>query len=208
MDWPAGLKARPLGAWQWPVTARRKPSQFSAPMRNTASLLATELRHLQARDTILRLDIREGDIRQDGAPYARAVTGSPAVVVQFDTPTGPLAFPCDRFTTWQDNLRAVALALEALRRVDRYGVTARAEQYTGFRAIEAAPSAAFGSRQLARAYLWRAAGLKGAFGLDEASDEKLGRLAQGATHPDRGGDAVEFARVRSAIDYLKSNPAP
>jgi hypothetical protein len=35
--------------------------------------------------------------------------------------------------TWQDNLRAVALGLEALRRVERYGIAQRGEQYAGWR---------------------------------------------------------------------------
>lgn len=42
---------------------------------------------------------------------------------------GHLSYPCDTFTTLQDNLRVIALALEALRMVDRYGVTRRGEQY-------------------------------------------------------------------------------
>jgi hypothetical protein len=36
---------------------------------------------------------------------------------------------------WQQNVRAIALGLEALRKVDRYGITRRREQYTGFRAL-------------------------------------------------------------------------
>lgn len=44
---------------------------------------------------------------------------------------------------WQINLRAIALGLEALRKLDRYGITSRGEQYTGWRAIEATPSSEF-----------------------------------------------------------------
>ena len=33
-----------------------------------------------------------------------------------------LSYPCDSYDDWQDNLRAVALSLEALRKVARYGV--------------------------------------------------------------------------------------
>lgn len=205
MDWPAGLKARPLGAWTWPVTARRRVSPFTASLSSTAAALRVELRHLQARDTVLRLDVPESGIRLDGAPYARATPGIPAIVLQFDTPTGPLAFPCDRFTTWQDNLRAVTLSLEALRRVDRYGVTMHAEQYAGFRAIEAPRSAAaFGSSREAVDYLASAAGVS-SLGL---TVRELERRAMRATHPDTGGDPEQFARVRAALDYLTEHGTP
>lgn len=209
MEWPAGLKARPLGPWLYPVTARRQRSQFSAPLRSTAELLTRELRELQARDVVLRLDVAEWEIRRDGAPYTRANPSTPAIVLQFDTPTGPLAFPCDRFTTWQDNLRAVSLSLEALRRVDRYGVTMQAEQYAGFRAIEAPRAEPFTSRTGAREFLRSLVGdLLDPFTAGGATDEQLARAAMRATHPDTGGNAAEFARVTEAADYLKRNPAP
>jgi hypothetical protein len=54
-----------------------------------------------------------------------------------DAENNPLSFPCDRYHDHEDNIRAIALSLEALRAVDRYGVTKRAEQYAGFKAIEA-----------------------------------------------------------------------
>jgi hypothetical protein len=39
------------------------------------------------------------------------------------------------FFDWRDNVRAIALGLEALRTVDRYGITHKAEQYTGVKAL-------------------------------------------------------------------------
>lgn len=38
---------------------------------------------------------------------------------------------CDR---WQDNVRSIALGLEALRAVDRFGISREGQQYAGFRA--------------------------------------------------------------------------
>lgn len=43
-----------------------------------------------------------------------------------------LSYPCDSCDNWQHNVRSIALALQALRAVDRYGVTRRAEQYRGW----------------------------------------------------------------------------
>jgi len=47
--------------------------------------------------------------------------------------------PCDSFRDWEANLRAIALSLEHLRAVDRYGVTTEEEeQYTGWLRLPAA----------------------------------------------------------------------
>lgn len=46
-------------------------------------------------------------------------------------------FAVDKFPSWQDNLRAIALGLEALRKVERYGFVKDDEQYTGFKALTA-----------------------------------------------------------------------
>lgn len=43
----------------------------------------------------------------------------------------------DKFTSWEDNLRAIALALKDLRRLRRYGVAQSNELHAGFRQITA-----------------------------------------------------------------------
>ena len=115
----------------------RRRSQFKAPWNRTLSLLEKELMNLGAREVILEGGWRSDQIRVDGSPYASARTSHPAVILRFrDSENRPLAFPCDRFETWEDNVRAIALSLEALRAVDRFGVTKHSEQYKGFKAIE------------------------------------------------------------------------
>ena len=54
-------------------------------------------------------------------------------MVAFESKHGPLKYATDVFDHWHANLRAIALGLEALRKVERYGITQRGEQYTGFR---------------------------------------------------------------------------
>ncbi len=46
---------------------------------------------------------------------------------------------------WQADVGAIALALTALRAVDRYGVSRRGEQYTGWRALPATSGVTFPS---------------------------------------------------------------
>lgn len=157
-------------------------SPFSAPWSKTVHLLAAEVRHLQPRETILEVDLREQDLRLDGMPRANATAGTPGVVLTLvGTPHGDLRYPCSTFHHWQDNVRGIALALEALRKVDRYGVTKRGEQYAGWKALPAGRGDP--SPQRGRALIAEHGSVKAALH---------------ATHPDHGGDPADFADVQAA----------
>src|SRR3954471_12983319 len=80
-----------------------------------------------------------GDLRQDGMLRADARPG-PAVIVSFIDRDGQRqAYPCDTFAWWQDNLYAIAIVLEDLRRAERYGVQS-ALLRAGFKALPATAS--------------------------------------------------------------------
>jgi hypothetical protein len=160
------------------INMERPRSQFSASWSDTVSLLARELRLLRATRVVLELDMAEADFRLDGLPRAHAQARTPGVVLSMQTPHGPLRYAVDTYRSWEENVRAIAKALEALRAVDRYGVTKRGEQYAGWKALEAGgPSAERG-----RALVERHGGLKAALF---------------ATHPDHGGSADDFADVQA-----------
>lgn len=124
-----------------------RPSPFSAPWSATVELLADELRHLGAKQIVveLALALRENDVRLDGMPRADARLASAAVRISFESKWGPLRYETAEFDSaswrggpgWQANLRAIALGMQALRAVDRYGVSKRGEQYRGWRQIAA-----------------------------------------------------------------------
>ncbi len=157
-------------------------SPFRASWTDTVNLLVDELRHLEPRETILEVDMSERDLRLDGMPRANARERSSGVVLTLvGTPHGDLRYPCSTFQSWQANTRAIALALQALRKVDRYGVTKRGEQYRGWLALPSGrgdPSPERG-RVLIREHGSVAGALK-------------------ATHPDHGGDPAAFADVQAA----------
>lgn len=56
------------------------------------------------------------------------------VAIQRALAAGRQVFATDACELWQHNVRSIALGLEALRAVDRYGITRRGQQYAGFRA--------------------------------------------------------------------------
>lgn len=134
------MQFRPLDMWTGSMTKNRRRSTFKAPWMRTLRDLERETGHLKARDVVLSGAFRADQITQDNSrPRAGETPAHPGVVISFeayiDGKYVPLKYPCDTFTDWQDNVRAIALALDALRRVDRYGVTKRAEQYRGWSAL-------------------------------------------------------------------------
>lgn len=126
---------RPIDTWPGERTRSPKPSPFRASWPATLDLLKRELGHLAAREVVIQLALSDRDIRLDGYPRAHARPEHPGVILAFESKYGPLKYATDVFSDWQDNVRAIALGLEALRKVDRYGITRRGEQYTGWKAL-------------------------------------------------------------------------
>lgn len=206
-DYPSSLIVRPLTTWPGKLTPGydRRRSPFSATMRSTITTLSRELGCLAATDAVLEVAIPEGQFRIDGRPRATARAEHPGVVLSLpNTNVGPLRYAVDAFTTWQDNLRAIALALEALRRVERYGVVRRAEQYAGFRAIE---SAGRGPTSYAEALAF-VSEHSGLADFDRADLDRAYRLAVRKLHPDAGGSAADFQRLGEAMEILRQETRP
>jgi hypothetical protein len=226
---PAALNSivyRPIDVWPGELTRSRKPSQFSAEFRATLRLLSDEVDHLTDPkfDTLIvvQLAVDEGQIRKDETGLlAHAQTKHPGVIVSFEADQGPLRFSCDRFSDgwnrkagWRDNLRAVALALEALRKIDRYGIGSGREQYVGFNALPPGQPMAMGAGMtieeaaaLLAEHAMPGEGGRDPVGLAERLVNGEGiqlayRVAAKRHHPDAGGDAELFRRLTEARDLL------
>jgi hypothetical protein len=198
--WPAGLKVAPIGQWPGAQTRDRRRSQFDSTMSSTMGTLTRELEQLGAKNVELQVAIPASQFRLDGYPRSTARAEHPGIILTLDSRHGALSYPCDTFDRWEDNLRAVALALEALRKVDRYGVTKRGEQYRGFLALEATSEpAGFADAESAVEWLLDYADEHGV----EVSVERALRRAQRKAHPDLGGDAATFQRVSLAEAKLR-----
>ncbi|MFE2772269.1 hypothetical protein [Microbacterium resistens] len=210
--WPDTMKVGPIRQWPGELTRNRTRSLFKAGLSDTLQLLDREIWHLtdtraERESAECLIAIPAGDLlwRLDGRPRAHAAAEHPGVIFSLDSKHGPLSYPCDTFTTWKDNLRAIALALEALRKVDRYGVTKRGEQYRGFLAIEAtAAPAGFVTVEDALHLL----GVVARTEPDRSNRDavrKVLRMAKRITHPDvdGGGDSNMFQRVTLAEAKLR-----
>lgn len=189
---------RPIVVWPGTATASRKRASFRSTYTDTLTLLDRELRQLKAKAIVLQMALQERDIRLDGKPCGDVRPAHPGVILSFESSHGPLSYPCDTYDRWEHNLHAIALALECLRAVDRYGVSGRGEQYRGWTALPAPPPKMdrAGAIRFLQKYVTET--------IDSADKAKEAyRLASMRTHPDRGGDPEEFKKVQQAKEALE-----
>lgn len=204
---------RPLVAWTDPeAKPRRSSSRFRANWQDTLEFLTAEIEKVGGKPpVVIQVDVQEADIRRDGMLRATARVGHPGVVVSFESDYGPLRYATDAYEKdwshgmpgWQANLRAIALTLEALRAIDRWGVSKRGEQYTGWKALPAAGGATFPSADEAERWMRTYADEHRIDG-DLASLSTLYRSMAKRMHPDAGGSAGDWERLNAAKLLLTS----
>ena len=205
------LTVRPLTDRTFIGATPRERSKFTATWSNTLDLLEREVYALQSRDMddpVLMVDCTERDLRLDGQLRADARLGTNAVAIAFESRRGPLMFRADRYDArpwsrggmgppWQHNVRAIALTLEALRAVDRYGATQSGEQYVGYRQIE---SRSLMTPDEARTFLWNQC--DGSLHINAAAVDLVQRARRKA-HPDMpGGSREAWEMVEQAARAL------
>lgn len=238
-----------VGEWgdaETPAGQRQRP-QFTAGWDDTVRLLKREVELLGGRQVVLAIDIDPRDVRKtDGLPAARARYGSfPGARVTFDSRHGTLVYGTDVYTAggrykpgqlnddgfsrsggrmvsmtgWQANVRAIALSLEALRAVDRHGVTRRGQQYAGFRALPpggialggGGPRSEFATADDAARWLAEQVAV---FSVDTSAGRLLTspdelrrawRVLARAAHPDTGGDSSQWLRLVAAKELIEQS---
>lgn len=196
----------------------RKSSPFSANWSSTTTLLDAEVEKLQGRfktdKYVLMVNADESKVRKDGELRADSKRLGPEAAVSFQGDGGPLLFVCDSFHRFEDNVRAIALGLEALRKVTRYGLGSGNEQYRGFGELGTggglATSGPAGdpamSRHEAATFLTTWSGC-GTLAILDDSDFALKAYRQASLrlHPDTSGSTPELFRqlqdARKALEF-------
>jgi hypothetical protein len=176
LDMDFEVRSYQTGGWidpETPAEARRGSAVFRRAGRrrgsyardasfwgSTLELLDDELRQLKLSSlVVIEAGFADWDLRTDrSGPLSRARESHPGVIVSFTSKVwGPMRFATDMHDVkyagdppgWQANVRAVALTLGALRAIDRWGVTRRGEQYTGFKALPSGGGLTFPSADAA-----------------------------------------------------------
>ena len=203
---------RPIDSWPRPKTKRSIQSRFRVRYSDTLELLDKELRFIVVRKIVIQIDLPESQIRNDGLPYAKARPVFQGVILSFESKHGPLRYLTDTFDDWQENLRAITLGLEALRKVDRYGITRRGEQYKGWKQLPAGAGPITDVHDAAGFVAEHAAAFVAKHSeftplqilTDGEICKKAYRQAAKKLHPDHDGNQEEFALLQEAKRLLIS----
>lgn len=189
---------------------QRKRSPFKTIWTSVINHLAKEIRQLGGRNVIFRLQVTNWDVNKNGTLRADARIKEPGVIIQFvagrlkGAPT--LLYRCDRFPYWQDNVSAIARGLEALRLVDRYGVTPTGEQYAGFKALPSSTAPTMSVKEAAKVLANFSAWSAEAIVASAAETKEAIRVARNRTHPDKNdSDRSMYDQVESARSILSSH---
>lgn len=163
------------------------------PVKSTRALtiaeaidrLSGELERLGASDPILSTNV---PINLKGLPYSVAKepddTGAACYITLGKK---PLVFACDKWDRVEDNIAAIAQHIDALRRIDRYGVGKLDQAFVGYAALP--PSIEDWRIVLGVGECATVAQVNAAF---------LEKMK--AAHPDVGGSHEEAAKLTAARD--------
>jgi hypothetical protein len=214
LQWPAGWKRTPahlrtrarFGKQQTRYSSHVQPDgsrnsyklKAEVTIADGVSRIRAELARMGVSDDdlVISTDLQ---LRLDGLPRSgQREPDDPGVAVYWlDTSLSghPRCMAIDRYDRVADNLAAVAATLDAMRAIERHGGAEILERaFTGFTAL-----GHDGSRKW-----WDVLGVPS--DAKAADVEAAYRRRRAATHPDRGGDATEFAAVQKAWEEARTAP--
>lgn len=126
------LRFKPIPKESFPGKFQWMNDRFRVNYEKILDLLEYELGRLRAKSIAIEAGFTYAQLRNDGWPYTSEMPSHPGIILHFTGSEGPMRFPAATYRDWQSNLYAIALTLEALRAIDRYGVTVSHQQYVGF----------------------------------------------------------------------------
>jgi hypothetical protein len=124
----------------WKRTIRRRRAAYKVNEETAKQQLMHSLSLLGAGGVILSSNIR---LRNDGLPYSNQPRlDDPGVAVYFKRKGKEQVIACDTWDLIKDNYRAVWMAVEAMRSIERCGASELLDRaFTGFAALPPPPTA-------------------------------------------------------------------
>lgn len=194
--WPEG--------WQRTQEWKRTKSKYSVDFVRSRDDIVRQLKLLGAREIVVSTNI---PLRRDGLPLAgMSEPKDPSVAVYWaehgawDAATRQQTYKhrvvaCDHWRTVRENLRAVGLAIDALRALKRTGASEIIDKaFTGFMALPAHA----GSSSWRTVLFGDMAGIAGMGPLTREDVENAYKRATRIAHPDLGGSHEQIVRVNQA----------
>lgn len=144
LAWPSGWKRTPpnkRGASSFSKTVHtiigteRKKHQAQVTGLDAMGRLERQIEELGGEDPVLSTNVR---LTLSGRPDTRIEEpADPGVAVYFRFKGRATVLACDRYRRVADNIAAVAAHIDALRRIDRYGVGTIEQALAGYKALPA-----------------------------------------------------------------------
>lgn len=193
--WPANrprTKVRRAGGFG---TTQRNPLDSPTRHRPKPLTLYEARGRLQAQLDLLRARLpvlsSNVELRLDGEPrWGQPEPVDPGAALYFQLNGKPVVLACDSFTSVAQNVAAIAAHIDAMRRMERYGVATTDQMFTGFLALPA-PMVVDD---------WREA-LGYPTTLPEAEASFRERMKR--AHPDQGGTHARAATLTAAIQRAR-----
>lgn len=178
---------------QWPTGKPRKKFRSQSKFKSRSidavtQIILKEIKLLKGKSVVISTNLR---LRNDGLPYSnQAAPADTGAAVYFNYNDKQMCFACDRWDKIHDNLYAIAMTIEALRGIERWGSGDMVQQaFEGFLALPApAPARS----------CWAILGIKEGSGEDiikTAYREKVKTM-----HPDMGGSLRDFNELVDAMN--------
>lgn len=170
---------------QWPAnfprhTGSRESAKFRTELGSALRNLTKQLELMGAKGLVLSSNCTLG---QSNAP-------DPGVCAYFTYDGMQLAIPCDRWNNVASNVQAIALTVEAMRGMNRWGAKHMIRaMFTGFKALPAGGTQKRGFRDVLELCLGDGIG----------NAELQYRKLSLSRHPDRGGSHEAMAELNEAI---------
>ena len=142
--------------------------------------------------------------RADGLPYTRQNVHDTGVAVYFKNAAGEeQCIPCDQWVSLEENMRAIAKTIEAMRGIERWG--GKSLMNAAFSGFKALPSAIVTPPPNDRPHRdwWVVLGVYRNATPQEV--KQAYRRAQGTSHPDAGGSPQDFQEVNAAYEEYQAS---
>lgn len=180
LSWPLGYKTT--------KSHDRKQSRFDQTAEKVQKYLREELSRLGAEKIVISTNVQ---LRKDGyfyADMANSAIAEPGAAVYFQYKKKDIVMCCDQYLTVTDNIYAIAKSINAIRDMERWGVSDFIERtFAGFKAL---PVHTNGHKW------WVVLGIK-----ENASQEEIKAAYKALSkvrHPDVGGDPASFSALTEA----------
>ncbi len=202
LAWPVGWVRTPYGRRQIAkFTQTTQTMGAEGPRYRTGHVsvfvatqrLEAQLDKLGAQDPILSTNV---PLRLDGRPRSETDPADVGVAVYFRFKGKATVMACDRWTRVADNIAAIAAHVDALRRIERYGIGTIEQALAGYKALPADTAAA-----------WRIVfGFSAQEAVSDATlDSRYKALAKKA-HPDViGGSDAAFMHLGRALEFARAD---